>query len=310
MYTPPWTLPLLMLFGVFEFEVSHMAWYLLLVTVLMFCIIWFWKIIHGPERFVWFAVALGLFFWPSLYALQLTQLTPFMFLGAVIFLYFTARPDPTWVTDLAAGVGASFLAVKPHSVYLFWPALVLWCLARRRWNILFGLALSLLVGLLVAWSFNPEIINNYLDLYRNSPPTEFENMPTIAYWLRLLTGENNFWQQYLSVFAGLIWFIFWWPKRQANATWLELYAVLIPVSIMTTIYTWSFDQVVLLPVILQTGLNCLKTKRFYVGGIWLVLMVLDLWLHVRILENYSLWRVPTILALYLWLKRQPDWETV
>ena len=54
-------------------------------------------------------------------------------LGTVLFLQCERRGY-----YVLAGAAAVLLAIKPHIVYLFWFALLLWAIQRRRWALLAG----------------------------------------------------------------------------------------------------------------------------------------------------------------------------
>ena len=56
-----------------------------------------------------------------LLAFKLGQIVPFMLLGLVGFLYFVRRKQ-WWL----AGMMTVFIAIKPHTLYLFWFAMLLW----------------------------------------------------------------------------------------------------------------------------------------------------------------------------------------
>ena len=88
--------------------------------------------------------------------------------------------------------------------------------------------------------------------------------------------------------------------------------LLILVSIATSAYTWTHDQVVFLVplVFLAVAFQVARHKQAMVifGGIWLVLNFLLLISHFFVQDHYLAWLAPLLLIIYLiarWLIDRP-----
>jgi hypothetical protein len=132
MWNPPWALALVMPLGLLECRTAHLLWLLLNLAVLLGCADAQWRCHAGPNNLRPLAWLLALLFLPTSFALLAGQISPLLLLGATGFLCAERRRH-----DFLAGASAALLAIKPHLAYLFWIAILVWCV-RRRWKVLLG----------------------------------------------------------------------------------------------------------------------------------------------------------------------------
>jgi hypothetical protein len=143
-----------------------------------------------------------------------------------------------------AGASILLISVKPQ-VLLFWPVWLAWAPARRYF-ILAGTLLALIVALLVSLAFNPSVLAHYRGPVLDRPP-DFWATPTIGYWLRVVFGMDKFWLQFVPVLFGLAWSaMYFWPRRQ-DFSWSATLPILGFASLITSAYTWTYDQIILVP---------------------------------------------------------------
>lgn len=133
MHNPPWALTLVLPFALLDYGPAQLAWTLLLLAILLLSTDLLWRVYAGPLKQRWLAWVLGLFFAPSLFALNIGQLSPLLLLGLAGSLWFARREQWFW-----AGVAATLLIIKPQLFYLFWPALAFGVVATRRWQLVGG----------------------------------------------------------------------------------------------------------------------------------------------------------------------------
>ena len=248
MWNPPWTLPLVLPFGVLPVRLAHLLWLILHLAVLGFCADRLWLLYGGDREQRWLGWIIGLAFVPTLFALAAGQITPILLLGAVGFLVGMERKRET-----LAGMAAVLLAVKPHLAYLFWIALLLWSIRERRWRVLAGGVAAGLVLTAIPLFFNAEVLQHYWHTFTQKPPAQYRS-PTIGTVLRLAFGEGQFRLQFLAMIPGLLWFApYWWTHRR-DWTWKDQLPLLLTVSVLTTAYGgWPFDLVLLLLPVMQAA---------------------------------------------------------
>jgi hypothetical protein len=299
MWNPPWTLPLVMPFGLLDARVSQLLWLALSMTGIIYCADWTWRYYGGSARQRWLAWMLGLTFLPTLLVLQSGQIGPLLLLGVVGFLHFERRGQG-WL----AGAATVLIAIKPHLAYLFWAALLLWSLDRRRWSILVGSGSAGLIALAIAVAFNPAVVNQYHDAMGHHPPEQWIS-PTLGAFLRLLFSEEKFWLQFLPTLAGLAWFVPYWFTHRRNWDWAEQMPQLLLVSFATASYgAWPFDLVVLLLPVIQLAVYARSEDQRLVRGFALGAYVLinGMALALNLLRMPSMWFVwmtPALLATYV-----------
>jgi len=244
-YNPPWVLTLLLPFSNPSFAPAKAAWLGCILFLILFCADRLWVIYGGSRETRIRAPLIAATFSPVLFATLLGQIVPFMLLGLVGFLYFVRRRK-WW----AAGMMTALVAVKPHAVYLFWPALLLWALKDRLWPVLLGSALSLLCLTGIALWQNPYVIHQYFgEIVSHSYACHWAT-PTLGTYLRACFGFQECWLQYIPVPAGLIWFIFYWRRHGGRWIWENRVPMIIFISLITNFYAWPSDYLMMLPAVI------------------------------------------------------------
>jgi hypothetical protein len=220
-----------------------------------------------------------------------------MLLGLVLFLrYQTSRP-------LLAGAATVLIAVKPQLLYLFWMVLLLDCVQRRRWRLLVGAGGGLALASLTPLLLNPHLWRNYLDL-TGSGEVLRNPSPNFGTLLRMQLG-NHAWLQYVPLLVGIPWLVAFWRARRACWSWSGHLPLVLLVSLVTTAYGWLFDQLVLLPAVMQVAVPLLRRRRLRFQALTAYLgtsALMMLFVIMRKTGTAYAWTAPAWLALYIWLR--------
>jgi hypothetical protein len=258
----------------------------------------------SPNR-VWLGWILAFSFIPVIDALRKGQGGVLLLLGITGFLYFTKR-HRHWL----AGVSLALLAIKPHVLYLFLLAALVWAIDRRSWPVITGLVVSLLSASALAWAANPEVFQQYIYAAANYPPRDWAT-PTLGGVLRLVFGTEKFWLQFLPPALGAVWFLaVEWRRHRQGWDWSARAPQIILVSLATTAYGWSFDQPAALVAILPTSLLVLQgtwnRASVLIAGAYALILVLIL--LTRGNDFFLFWLAPAMLAWYLfsWESNKPQ----
>jgi hypothetical protein len=299
MWNPPWTLPLVLPFGLLPVRVAHLLWLPLQLAVLGFCADRLWLLYGGDRERRWVAWLIGLAFLPTLFAVVAGQITPLLLLGAVGFLAFTERKQ-----EALAGAAATLLAIKPHLAYLFWIALLLWSVRERRWRTLAGGVCAGLALTAIPLALNPHVVQQYWHTFTQTPPAQYRS-PTLGTVLRLAFGEQHFRLQFLAMVPGLLWFVpYWWLHRR-DRNWKEQLPLLLAVSVLTTAYGgWPFDLVLLLLPVLHAATTAAKrgwnASTFLAVGLFAAINAIAVaQLALEVEYFWFIWITPAVLASYL-----------
>jgi len=260
MWNPPWTLALIMPFGLLDYATGRMLWLLLSLAILCLVADWIWRFYGGAPEQRWIAWLMACTFGPALQVLRLGQITPFLLLGVAGFLYLIENKRWFW----AGGIVALWL-IKPHLLYLVIVVLLLWMLEHRNFLPLLGLAAMLGAALAIAWLANPTLFQQYLIATTQYPPVEWMT-PTLGGLLRSWLGPEHFWLQFVPTALGSLWGIWYWFQHRVNWQWRERLPWLLLVSMATSAYGWNFDQVISLVALLPAGLSLLQESPSWKKG--------------------------------------------
>ena len=177
MWNPPWTLTLLMPLSWLPYSLSRLLWLLLSVLILFLAANWGWYTYGGDPAKRWLAWLVVFTFSPSLHLLRFGQITLLLLLGVIGFLHFV-KGERWWL----AGAAAALITIKPHLLYLFGFAFVVWAVDRRKWTLLGGFVFSVVGALGIAWAVN--LIRQYFYAVTTYPPEQWAT-PTLGAILRL-----------------------------------------------------------------------------------------------------------------------------
>ncbi len=302
MWNPPWTLTVVMPFGLLPCHVAYSFWLLLNLLLLITCPLWIWRFYDGPPRYQWLALAIAFAYLPTFFVLRTNQIGPQILMGLVGFLYFERKQ-----LGALAGASAILAASKPQLVYLFGLALLLWALDRRRWSVLWGGGATLLLLSAVPLALNTHIFEQYRNALANYPPRFFT--ATVGTYLRLGLGvaEDPKWfkLQYAAMMPGLCWVVFYYLKNRRAWHWPDQLPILIMVSFLTAAYGgWYFDFVIFLLPVLQAAVWTLGDgRRLTVIHALTGFLVVEMLVFLLAWDLWYLWLTPVVLYYYLSLSK-------
>jgi hypothetical protein len=297
MYNPPWVISIILPLGLLPYEAARLLWLFFSIIIIIYCMDVCWRLYLGPANQRWISWVLGIAFLPTIGCLDLGQISFLILLGIVAFMDLLRKQK--W---FLSGAAAFLIAIKPQIMVLFWLLLLFWMLTTRHWKILLGTITAGLGALALPLLFNPKIISQYLEFTASAPPYYFE-VPTIAFALRLIFGFDQIWLQYIPTIIGLGWLVFYWKEHQQHWDWLDHLPLVIIISFVTASFAWSFDQIILLPILIQSAVWIGKgfRKRWYFAAAYLVITGLIFVFSITVpgIPFWNLWQAPALLALYL-----------
>lgn len=246
MWNPPWTpvpfLPILLL----PLGAATLAWLCLNLVLLVACATLLWKRL-APERVrrhLWIAWVTALVFMPALFTVRAGQISILLLVSVVGCLYFVERRQ-----DIPAGAFLALATIKLHVLYLFLLVLAWWVWRERRWRVVLGGAIMLIVWIGTLLLIAPHSLAHYARALAQNPPTAWRTA-TLGGALRSLLGAEHTWLQFLpTVVTALLTGLYLLWHRPA-ISWPRDLAPILLLSVPTAAYGWSFDHTVLLVVFL------------------------------------------------------------
>jgi hypothetical protein len=304
MLNPPWAISLIMPFGLLNYSLSRSLWLILSIALILISSLLLWRIYDGNPKNRWIALLVIFMFAPTISVLKVGQIGAVILLGLTGFLYFTVVDRNDWL----AGVFLAVASIKPQVAYLFWIAIIFWIIQERRLLLVLSTSIGVLILTIIAWLFNPHIIQHYLLMLQTYQISDWAN-PTIGAYLRyFFFGIDKFYIQFLPTVLGCIWFIYYWIKNHNAWNWVDKLPLLLLLSQLTSSYTWTYDLVIIIPAIVQATIWILSDwKRWttlVVVILYMFIIILDLILHRVLSDFWFLWMAPALLLLYLLISWQ------
>jgi hypothetical protein len=298
-WNPPWALALMLPFALVPFGFAHMAWLLLQLALIIGSSVLLWRHFLPQNTLHWIAPVLAIGFFPAQASLITGQLGAWALVGVAVFLY-AARSR----RDLLAGSALSLLLIKPHVSYLFWSAALWWALRERRWKALVGWAAALAVASGIAALLDPEVFVDFMASVMK-PPLDWPAPPTLGTLLRLLFGWEQYWLPFLPSLLGALGLVIWLWRQRGVWKWERAAIPLLLASVMAAPYGWSYDQLVLLPVVIALFSRIMPihdVRGAAIAAMWAASQLGCAILTQYRVDFYLVWHAPVLAGLYIWVR--------
>jgi hypothetical protein len=252
-WNPPWVIGLLAAVAWVPFAAAKWCWFAAHLAVLLLCPIWAWRLYGGAPRFMMAASFAALLFFPCLLAVYYGQISPVLLLALVGMLWSLEVKR-----DFLAGLFLSLGLVKPHLLYLVWLVMLLWVVRTRRFRVLLGGLTSFAALNAVALGFRPSIYQDYAAALESHYNPLIWKTPTLASALQEALPGLPRWIAFLPLLAAVLAVLALWQRGASGFRWKEHLNFIVLGSVLTTLYAWSFDWVVLLPAVIEILVRCEK----------------------------------------------------
>ena len=241
MLAPPWTLPIVALMSLWPFRTGQAGWWAISILLNCFSSIGLWMYFGGAKHRFWVAILIAATFIPMGGAEFMGQITPLMLASLTAFLLCLKSKRHFAAGALLLGVG-----FKPHLLYLFSLAVLLWVLQTRTWSVLAGAGTALVTATLATFLFNA----NALDYFHETYGLATTAPCGIGWVLRESLGVQHAWLQFLPCIFGLMWFAFYWARHRRDWDWPTHLPLLLIVSVASSPYCWYHDFILILPALI------------------------------------------------------------
>ena len=211
---------------------------------------------------------------------------------------------------ISAGVLLSLTILKPSQGLPILFLAGIWFLARGEWKVIGGVAIGCIALLLIGmiqdplWVFkfrsvSEALMNRTLGIQSNVWAFSFVICNGSSPCASLLGGAGA------ASLLGLCGFLLW--QERARATPWGAFNLILPISFVSTVYLWSYDQVsYIIPIVWIMGTLVTRTRSYVHAMIFLlVLDVFSLFALQRLaVTELDLWSLGTsiiVLGTFLWL---------
>lgn len=301
MWNPPWSLPLTLPFGLFDYSTGQFLWLLFHVALILISAQQLWCIYANSAQSSRLPWVLAVTYVPTVFVLIIGQISPVILAGLTAFLYFLRKQK--W---FGAGAAVAVLSVKPHLLYLFWIVLALWSWRNRQWRVVSG---ALIVGLsaaLLPLLFDPQVYLEYFALYKipDIPRPPDWLTPTLRTATRVFIGSGHTWLELIPTLAGAVWVLSHWHRCKDRWDWSAQLPLVVLVSVVTSFFAWTYDQVVFFPALIEAAIWIRRQSaawhRFWAVRVYIAINACHALLRVWVADElWYFWLAPALLLNYL-----------
>jgi len=293
MRNPPVAFPLALPLGFMTPKTALIVWLLSSLGGTFLSTVLVWSMEGRPDNRLHLV---GLLFPPVFACLAAAQFGVLLLLGVVLFLYLylhQSRPG-------LAGAALLLCSLKPHLFLPFGLVLIAWCISRRAYRILAGLAAALLLDCAFAFVLDSHAWAHYSHMMQAGGAL-WEKVPTLSVYLRFLINPYAVWIQFLPQTLASVWALWYFLKNRARWSWLDQGLIVLLVGAMCTPFGWFTDECMLLPAVLVGLYRAMEARRSFlplvaIAGIAMVQFLFS----VSLTSPYYLWTTPAWLAWYLY----------
>jgi hypothetical protein len=266
LWTLPTVLPLLVPFTLLSFPLA--AWLWTALNILLFQVelhlMAAWLPALTPRR----RAGLMIMYPPALALLLWGQVVGVVLFGYVLFVTLTERRR-----DGLAGMCLALSTFKPHLGFLAWIWIGWWIVKHRRWKIILGTAIGLLIDIGLVFILNP----NWLGDYRAAVaalPLSYDASTVWRVIYRLFLPDAP-WIQFAGVAISIVILVVYLARQRSDMRLLPAVPVLMLCSVICAPYGWIYDQLIALPAFLWIANDLFeRSPAWWVWGLLLIPAVL------------------------------------
>jgi hypothetical protein len=260
--------------GLFSLNQASLIWKILsqiLMAVTIFLLLNQWQRPAHQRLFVPL-VLICLYFGPVLLTQRSGSIGALTLLMVSISMLWIQREK--W--GFASGFLLAFTMLKPPQGLLILSLFGVWLLARRNWKVILGI----LVGGMVLWLMGAIVDPGWVTKFLHSGEAAFDRrlgLHSNVWSFSYLACEKDMTCTYLLggagtlILLGLVGFYLW--KKQAQVTAWEALNLILPISFVSTVYLWAYDQILyIIPIIWIVGTIVFKTKSYVQAFLFLIIL--------------------------------------
>jgi len=154
--------------------------------------------------------------------------------------------------------------------------------------------------------FDPHIYAQYLALHKIADipgPLDWLT-PTLRTATRLFFGPGHLWLEWAPSIVAAAWAVNHWRRHRDRWRWSEQLPLLVAVSVASSFFSWTFDQIVFLPAIIEAASGMQRKPipwhKFWAARAYIAINAGHALLRVWVAdEKWYFWLAPALLANYL-----------
>jgi Glycosyltransferase family 87 len=306
----PYPLPLSLFMiplGLLSLSNAYIAWQLaslVIIATTVLVVLSHWKEPAQRRLLVPMMVFL-LFFGPEYRTLQIGSIGAFALIVVLISLLLFEKEKP-----ILAGTVLSLTFLKPPQGLTILLLAVIWFLARKDWKAILGVAFGGLALLVIGMIQDPLWVVKFISASQAVMDRSQGIQSNVWGYSFLICKQKLPCSTILGGGGALtllgLGSLFLWRNRTQLSVW-DAFNVIIPIGFVSTIYLWSYDQILyIIPITWIVGTLVERKKRYIQAFIFMAVLILtsfiSLVLQAYTLKNiWSLGNTVIVLGMVCWL---------
>ena len=270
----PYPLPLAFLMaplGLLSLGQAYLAWQIVSEIIMAVTIFWLIRHWQGQAQRLLFLplVIFLLFFGPVYLTLQIGSVGALALVTVLLGILLLEQGQPLW-----AGMVLSLTLLKPPQGLTLLILAGIWFLARRDWKAILGVFLGGIVLLIAGMIRDPL----WVIKFRSASAVVLDRTMGIdsnIYSFAYLACNQNVTCMWITGTLGSILILaaggyYLWRNHDRFTAW-EAFNIIIPLGFISTIYLWSYDQLLyVIPIVWIAGTLVERTKSHILVFIFLI----------------------------------------
>jgi len=312
----PYPLPLAFLMvplGLLSLGQAYIVWQIIsqiIIAGTVYVLLHHWQ--EQPQRMLFLPMMIFLlFFGPVFLTLQVGSVGPLALASILLSILFLEKSR-----SFPAGFILALTILKPPQGVTILALAGIWFLARRDWKAIFGMGLGGIFLLLLGILRDPL----WLVKFRGASEVVLDRTLGIQsniYSFAYLTCSQNLSCMWIfgtfgTLLALALGGIYLWRNKDRLTPW-EAFNIILPLGFVSTIYLWSYDQLLYVIPITWIAANLIERTKSYIPA-FIFLIVLDLFSFAALLVQAGTRKdllsiVTTILMLGMCLLLMHYWKS-
>ena len=286
--TPPWTIWLIKPFSLLEFEYGRITWLIFLALLLIVTIFLLTKKLDIGANLSKTTLLYSLLsFSPLISSSYSGNHNIVVLLAVVIFIYLLKNEEV-----FKAGAVLSLCLLKPQLFIVFFSTLpiILW---KGTLRLIAGLTCGLLLQFCISWS----IFSDSYQFYFKSPALlkSALNFSGASLSQVIYEATDTSWQIPILLTGIMLSCYLVFHSKNKQATLVE---IILPISLMSSPYTWGHSYIILLPTFLIFSEQLFDLNRVLAKWVLLILNGLILIPYIFIHVDYTAVLLPIVLVCF------------
>jgi hypothetical protein len=268
---PFWTLVTMLPITIWPSRIAVLLWFIcnlimLACSIVLLIRIFEWRV--SPVFILTITILCG-YFLPVLTSLWLGQLTIFLMLILALTAYMIKYHRWIW---LGIVLGLSF--IKPQVMILLVGFLLLWALLHRRWQVLIGFSITIIILLIISIPF----VSNPAQVFGGGIESHLVTyiQQTSTLWGLLLLLGFSWWVPFTISMVLFVWLVYGWSRLPFHMVESRdqinfMISITIIINLIIVPYSWMHNLVLLL-FPLGYGLTLVLRMKNGARIIWAVLL--------------------------------------